>query len=139
MKILFAATRSWYDLGSVATILDSIVGDKPVHIVSGADTRGPEAFVVEWVRRRARLRRTSIDVLKAGKEFGADRSQWKPRRDAHMVKLGGYDAAVILSRVNASSTSTRIDDLARMAAEAGIEVKRFDYDATVLNQQGATQ
>lgn len=138
MKILFAATRAWDDLGSVATILDSIVGDAPVHIVTGAETRGPEAFVVEWARQRARLRRTSIDVLKAGKEYGSDRAQWKPRRDAHMVRQGGYDAAVILSRVVDSSKSTRLDDLATMAAEAGIDVQRFDYDATV-NKQGATK
>lgn len=128
MKILFAATRAWHGDDKVAAVLDSIAGDEPVHIVVGADTRGPEAFVVEWAKRRARIRRTFVDVMKAGKEYGQDRSQWKSRRDAHMVRLGGYDVAVILVRHIDSSKSTRLDDLARLAEAAGIAVKKFDYN-----------
>lgn len=138
MKILFAATRAWTDDASVAAILDSIVGNEPVHIVVGAETRGPEAYVVEWVKQRNKVRRTYIDVVKAGKEFGtmAERSLWKDRRDAYMVKAGGYDVAVILSRHMPWSKSTRLDDMARLLEEAGVAVKRFDYDQTV---KGATK
>lgn len=127
MKILFAASRTWPGDETVATILDSIVGDGPVHLVVASETAGPEAYVVQWAKRRAKVRRTFIDVVKAGKEFGADRSQWKPRRDAYMVQLGGYDVAVVLTRISKHAKSTRLDDLVRMAEEAGIAVKKFDY------------
>lgn len=135
MKILFAASRTWSDTESVAAILNSIVGDGPVHLVVGAETRGPEAYVVEWARKRAKLRRTFIDVIRAGREFGpmSEREQWIMRRDAHMVKVGGYDAVVLLSRKlvrQKKETSRRLGDIARMADEAGIPVKFFDYDET---------
>lgn len=126
MKILFAATRSWPDLAAVAKILDSIAGDGPVHVVLGYETRGPEAYVPEWARQRAKLRRTAIDVLTAGKQYGPDRSQWRARRDAHMVKLGGYDIAVILKH-SGREQSTRLDDLADLARGAGIPVMMVDY------------
>lgn len=127
MKILFAANRAWSDTASVSAILDSIAGDEPVHLVVGAETRGPEAYAVEWARQRGKLRRTFIDVVRAGKEFGPDRAQWKLRRDAHMVKVGGYDVAVILTRTE----STRTDRIVRLVEEAGIPVKIFDFDQTV--------
>lgn len=83
---------------------------------------------MEWARQRAKVRRTFIDVMKAGKEYGTDRSQWKPRRDAHMVRIGGYSAVIILHR-KVETESTRLADIARMADEAGIPVKFFDYDS----------
>lgn len=139
MKILFAATRRWTDTASVEAILNSIVGDEPVHIVVAAETRGgPEQHVVQWAKQRAKLRRTFIDVMPVGKEYGpnAERSQWGPRRDAHMVKIGGYDLAVILRRKpNTASNTNRGNDLARMAEEAGIPVKVFDYEQTVEHKQ----
>lgn len=135
MKILFAATRRWSDTESVEAILNSIAGDEPVHVVvAGEAPRGPEHYVQQWARQRAKVRRTFIDVMKAGKQYGpvAERSQWVPRRDAHMVKIGGYDLAVILRRKpNTRSNTSRPDDVARMAEEVGIPVKIFDYEQAV--------
>lgn len=139
MKILFAATRRWTDTASVEAILNSIVGDEPVHVVVAAETRGgPEEYVVKWARQRAKLRRTFIDVMPTGKEYGpnAERSQWVQRRDAHMMKIGGYDLAVVFRRkANTGSNTTRPDDIARMAEEAGIPVKVFDYEQVVEHKQ----
>lgn len=135
MKILFVATRRWDDDESVATILNSIVGNEPVHLVVASETRGgPEQYVVQWAKQRAKVRRTFIDVMKADKQYGpnTERSQWVQRRDAQMVKTGGYDVAVILRRKrNTRSNTTRPDDIARMAEEAGIPVKIFDFEQTV--------
>lgn len=130
MKILFAATRSWDDEAAVSTILDEVTGIEPVHIVTGYETRGPEAWVVDWARRRARRGvRTFIDVLKADKSFGMVVSERRPRRDAHMISMGGYDLAIILNR-KTHNGSDRPMQVAEQAEDAGIKTLIYYYGRT---------
>ena len=133
MKILFAANRTWDDQPSVWAILDEIAGNEPVHLVLGFETRGAEFYAAEWAKQRAKLRRTFVDVIRAGKSFGDSVSERRPRRDAYMVDLGGYDVAVILSRPVRSghATSARPLEVARLAEKAGIPVDIREYKQEV--------
>lgn len=127
MKILFAATRSWDDQQAVSKALDEVTGIQPVHIVTGYETRGPEAWVVDWAKQRARRgTRTYIDVLKADKSFGPVISERRPRRDAHMINMGGYDVAMIFYR-QMRNVSDRPIEIARLTEAAGIKTLVYDY------------
>lgn len=130
MKILFVGARAWDDSASVRTILNEIAGNGPVHLVVAYETRGSEAYAAEWARQRAKTRRTFVDVVKAGKTFGESIPERRPRRDAYMVNLGGYDVVVILNR-KTRNTSDRTIEVARRAEQLGIPVKTFDYQETV--------
>lgn len=142
MKILFVASRSWDDELAVSTILDEAVGSAPVEIVCGYETRGPEAYIAEWVRKRARLRRTSLDRVKAGKQFtsgptsldkiGTTLPERKARRDEYMVTVGGYDLAISLYRTyrRGPGGSKRPLEIANRAVDLGIKTLLYDYDNT---------
>lgn len=141
MKILFAATRSWDDQGATSAILNEVTGSEPVHIVSAYETRGPEAYVAEWVRKRAKLRRTSLDHVKASKQFtsgplsldkvGTTLPERRNRRDDFMIKLGGYDLALVLYRPGRLS-SPRPLEIARRAEAIGIKALVYE-----LGKRGA--
>lgn len=138
MKILFAATRSWDDELAVSTILDEVAGSETVHIVSAYETRGPEAYVAEWVRQRARVRRTSFDHIKASKQFtagptsldkvGTTLPERRARRDDYMLSLD-HDLAVVLYRpYKGKAVFGRPLEIARRAAERGIKTLVYRYD-----------
>lgn len=130
MKILFVGSRAWDDEPSVWRILDEAAGNEPVHLVVGYETRGSDFFAARWAGERVRLRRTFIDVVRAGKSFGDNNTVRKSRRDEYMVSLGGYDVAVILHRAT-HNTSRRPLDVGLKAERAGIPVAMYDYDQTV--------
>lgn len=139
MKILFAASRSWDDELAVSTILDEIVGTEPVHIVTAYEARGPEAYVAEWVRKRARLRRTSIDRIKASKHFsdgptsldkvGTTLPERRARRDDHMIRLD-HDLAIVFYRPYRRGVFERPLQIGRRASERGIKTLVYRYDNT---------
>lgn len=136
MKILFAASRSWDDYPAVSAILDEVVGTEPVHIVAAYETRGAEAYAAEWVRERARLRRSSMDRIKAGKQFsdgptsldkvGTTLPERRARRDDHLLSLT-YDMCIVLYRWSRVG-STRPLDIAHRATDLGIETRLYRYD-----------
>lgn len=138
MKILFAASRSWDDYPAVAEILDEITGTEPVHIAAAYETRGAEAYAAEWVRERARLRRTSIDRIKAGKHFsdgptsldkvGTTLPERRARRDDHLLSLD-HDLCVVLYRWSRVG-STRPLDIVHRAVDLGIPTHLYRYDNT---------
>lgn len=140
MKILFAASRSWDDGSAVFAILDEVTGSDPVHIVSAYETRGAEAHVAEWVRQRARLRRTSIDHIKASKHFsdgptsldkvGTTMPERRARRDDYMLSLD-HDLCVVLYRpYKGKAVFGRPLEIAHRAADLGIKTHLYRYDNT---------
>lgn len=140
VKILFAASRSWDDHPAVSAILDEVTGSDSVHIVSAYETRGAEAYAAEWVRERARLRRTSIDRIKAGKQFsdgptsldkvGTTMPERRARRDDYMLSLD-HDLCVVLYRpYKGGAVYGRPLEIAQRAHERGIKTLVYRYNNT---------
>lgn len=123
-RILVTGSRDWTDRAAVAGALTAIAAantfrDRPTVIVHGACPTGVDAFADDWARWHAR-RSPLIEFERHPANWQLEGKRAGFIRNARMVSLG---ADVCLAFVRNGSRGA--SHTAQLAAEAGIEVRRW--------------